>query len=63
MVKAALTQLEGSGNVVHRGRIVSALLKETGGGTKNVLPGINGGIAGHDRHGNDSRALLPSDAP
>jgi hypothetical protein len=47
VVEAALAQLERRGHIVHRRRIVSALLKEARGCTQDLLPGIDYGFASH----------------
>src|SRR5579871_4111295 len=47
MIETALAELECGGDIVHRGRIVSALLEEAGGGSQDFLPGINQGLARH----------------
>ena len=41
VVKPALAQLERSGDVVHRSRIVATLLEQARGGVQNFLPGIH----------------------
>jgi hypothetical protein len=47
VVESAFAEFERGGNVVHRGRVVSALLKKASGGAQNFLTGINQSVACH----------------
>src|SRR5437762_12316072 len=47
MVKAAFAQLQGSCNVVHRGRVVASLLEKARCGMQDVLARVGGSFASH----------------
>ena len=47
VVEPAFAELERGGDVVHRGCVISALLKQPGGGAQNFLPGIDHSLASH----------------
>ena len=47
VVEAAFAEFERGGDVVHRSRVVAALLEQAGGGAQNFLPGIDDSFAGH----------------
>ena len=59
VIKPAFRKFEGRGDVVHRGSVVT-LLKKAASGMQDFLAGINGGVAGHRRHGNGARRGLPT---
>src|SRR5579872_7572553 len=47
MIETAFAEFECGGDVVHRGRVVSALLEKAGGGAQDFLPGLNWGLTRH----------------
>ncbi len=60
VIQPAFRKFEGRGDVVHRGGVVTLLLKKASSGVQDFLAGINGGVAGHRRHGNGVRRGLPT---
>ena len=47
VIEPAFAEFERGGDVVHGGRVISALLKQPGGGAQNFLPGIDHSLACH----------------
>lgn len=61
MVEPALAELEGCGDIVHGGGVVSTLFEEAGGGVQDFLPGIVQVRAGHAGvHGTEGRTRMPT---
>ena len=60
VIQPAFRKFEGRSDVVHRGGVITLLLKKTSSGVQDFLAGINGGVAGHRRHGNGVRRGLPT---
>jgi len=47
VIETAFAELESSGDVVHGGGVIAALLEEASGGAEDFLAGIDESLAGH----------------